>query len=567
MSFDPKRRAVFFTVTERFILGFKRNNLFPMSECSPTIVTRRFVSAIRSTFSHSRPLREYKTTVVNVRGEQNFCQFSVTITDMSFDIPPIIEEIAALLKEKNYRAYLVGGCVRDLILNRSPKDWDIATDALPEKIQELFPESVYENEFGTVGVKTESDDSTLKIVEITTFREEGRYTDKRHPDEVKFAKTIEADVSRRDFTINAIALSLEKTPAIVDPYGGSLDLEKKIIRTVGDPRERFEEDALRLMRAVRFSAELGFGIEEETAKAIKEKSGLLEMIAKERIRDEFIKLIMAPGAADAIEVLEELGLLKYIIPELREGIGCGQNKHHIYSVFDHNVRALRYTAEKNYSLVVRLSSLLHDVGKPRTKRGEGHNSTFYNHEVVGAKMTAEILDRLRFSKDVAQDVTHLVRSHLFYYNVGEVTEAGVRRFLARVGTEYVDDLIKVREADRIGSGVPKAVPYKIRHLLFMIDKVKSDPISPKMLKLDGSDLMKLLSMSPGPRVGFILAALLEEVLDDPAKNTKEHLEECAKKLHTLSDKELQEIAIKARDTKNEFEAGVEGEMKKKHKVS
>ncbi len=486
---------------------------------------------------------------------------------MKFNLPPIIEEVATVLREKHFRAYLVGGCVRDLLLDRLPKDWDIATNAKPEEIQALFPESVYENEFGTVGVKTESDNQTLKIVEITTFREEGRYTDKRHPDEVKFARTVEEDLARRDFTINAIALSLDDVPALVDPYGGSVDLEKKIIRTVGNSKERFEEDALRLMRAVRFSAELGFGIEESTANAIKEKSGLLEMIAKERIRDEFTKIIMAFGAADAIETLEELGLLKFIVPELREGIGCGQNKHHIYSVFDHNVRALRYASEKNYSFVVRLSSLLHDVGKPRTKHGEGLNSTFYNHEVVGAQMTAQILDRLRFSKDIVQDVTHLVRSHLFYYNVGEVTEAGVRRFLRRVGPEYVEDLIKVREADRIGSGVPKAVPYKIRHLLFMIDKVKSDPISPKMLKLDGTGLMKLLTIEPSPRIGFILAALLEEVLDDPVKNELKHLEKRAQMLHQLSNKELQEIALKARDTKNEFEAGVEGEMKKKHKVS
>lgn len=485
---------------------------------------------------------------------------------MSFNIPPIINVTAATLQKNGHKACLVGGCVRDLLLNRTPKDWDITTDATPEEIQRLFPESVYENQFGTVGVKTESDDLTLKIIEITTFRLEGRYTDKRHPDGVRFAKTVEEDLARRDFTINAIALDMEGTPALVDPYGGSLDVERKIIRTVGDPHERFEEDALRLMRAVRLSAELGFGVEDATAVAIKEKSGLLEMIAKERIRDEFTKLIMAPGAADAVEVLEDLGLLQFIVPELREGIGCGQNKHHIYSVFDHNVRALRYAAEKGYSLIVRLSSLLHDVGKPRTKRGEGKDSTFYNHEVVGAKMTAEILDRLRYPKDIVRDVTHLVRSHLFYYNVGEVTEAGVRRFLARVGPEYVDDLIKVREADRIGSGVPKAVPYKIRHLLFMIDKVKSDPISPKMLKLDGTGLMKLLKINPGPRVGFILAALLEEVLDDPAKNTLQHLEQRAQKLHKLSDKELQEIALKARETKEEFEAGIEGEMKKRHHV-
>ncbi|KKU94343.1 MAG: hypothetical protein UY26_C0002G0125 [Candidatus Jorgensenbacteria bacterium GW2011_GWA1_48_13] len=484
---------------------------------------------------------------------------------MKIDVPEVVREIAEGLEETGHKAYLVGGCVRDLLLHREPKDWDIATAALPEAVQKIFPESVYENEFGTVGVKTGSDEENLKIVEVTTFRIEGRYTDKRHPDEIKFAKTIEEDLSRRDFTINALAMDM--AGRVIDPYGGKDDLKAKIIKAVGNPKERFNEDALRLVRAVRFAAELRFEVEKETGRAIKNDAGLLEMIAKERIRDEFVKIVMAPGAADSIIKLEDYGLLRFVMPEFREGIGCGQNLHHIYTVFEHNVRALNYTVEKGYPLHIRLAALLHDVGKPRTKHGEGKYSTFYNHEVVGAKMTMKILDRLHFSKDLVERVAHLVRSHLFYYNVGEVTEAGVRRFLMRVGPENVPDLIKVREADRIGSGVPKAVPYKIRHLLFMIEKVKNDPISPKMLKVDGNDVMKILGLPPGPKVGQILSVLLEDVLDDPAKNKSDFLENRVGELGHLKEESLRALSLKAETKKEEFESGVEREIKKKYHVS
>ncbi len=517
-------------------------------------------------------------------------------------IPKEVTNVGEALTKAGYQAYLVGGCVRDVLLGRNPKDWDIATDALPEEIQNIFPENVYENNFGTVGVKTESEDPRLKIIEITTFRIESDYSDKRHPDAVRFAKTVEEDLSRRDFSVNAMAVDLKPSSRggssfggktlnlktdVVDPYKGQDDLENGIIRTVGDPRKRFEEDALRLMRAVRFAVELGgfsaeskhsggpaamrsralgWEIEPVTLRAIKEHAGLLEMISKERIRDELIKIIMTSRAAEGIILLEDAGLLAHIIPELREGVGCGQNKHHIYTVFDHNVRALNYTVEKNYSLEVRLAALLHDVGKPRTKRGEGPDSTFYNHEGVGARMTAKIMDRLRFPKEIAERVIHLVRYHLFYYNVGEVTEAGVRRFIQRVGEEYIDDLFKVREADRIGSGVPKAVPYKLRHLRFMMEKVKRDPIHPKMLKIKGDTVMELLHIPPGPKVGQLLSVLLEEVLDDPILNTEEYLHARVKELALHSEQELKALAERAKEKKEEFESGVEENIKKKYHV-
>lgn len=480
-------------------------------------------------------------------------------------VPQEVLAVGKALLGAGFKAYLVGGCLRDLLLGREPKDWDITTDARPDEIQALFPESVYENVFGTVGVKTESADPRLKVIEVTAFRKEGKYTDKRHPDEITFAKTVEEDLERRDFTVNAIAYDLEGGE-LVDPFGGREDIKKKLLRTVGDPEARFNEDALRLLRAVRLAADLGFSIEGKTAAATKKQAGLLEFIAKERIRDELVKIVQTSGAAKGIEALEEFGLLRFTLPELREGLGVGQNKHHIYTVFEHNLRALDYSASKNYSLEVRFASLLHDVAKPRTKAGEGPDSTFYGHDVVGAKMAVRMLDNLHFPKETIKHVAHLVRYHLFYYNVGEVSEAGVRRFLNRVGPEYIDDLIKVREADRIGSGVPKAVPYKLRHLLFMIEKVKQDPIGPKMLAVNGADVMRVAAISPGPKVGAILAILLEEVLDDPAKNKKDHLEIRIVELAKQDERALEGMTRKAKERKNEFEEGVEAEMKKRYHV-
>jgi tRNA nucleotidyltransferase (CCA-adding enzyme) len=487
-----------------------------------------------------------------------------------FVIPEEITVIAEKLGKAGFRAYLVGGCVRDLVLKRKPKDWDITTDAKPEEIQKIFPESVYENAFGTVGVKTASEEPSLKIIEVTTFRLDGKYTDKRHPDKIKFSKTIEDDLARRDFTVNALALDLSagdiSLAAVIDLYGGKQDLAKKMIRTVGDPLARFGEDALRMMRAVRFAVELGFSIEKDTASAIQKLAGELELISHERVRDELTKMLMTADAAVGMDELVRLKLMKYVLPEMEEGLGVGQNKHHIYTVFEHNNRALDYAAKKNYSLEVRMASLLHDVGKPRVKAGDGPESTFYAHDIVGAKMTLKMLDRLHYPKDFIEKVAHLVRYHLFYYNVDEVTEAGVRRFLRRVGPEHVDDLIKLREADRIGSGVPKAVPYKLRHLLFMIEKVKHDAISPKMLKLHGGDIMRIAKLEPGPRVGFILNILLEEAIEDPAGNTEKKLEDRIKKLAKMTDAELAKLSEKAKKAKDEFEEGVEEEMKKRYYV-
>ncbi len=492
-------------------------------------------------------------------------------------VPDEVRDICVRLANAGFEAYLVGGCVRDILLKRKPKDWDVATNAKPEQLQKLFDDSVYENDFGTVIVKTEEEEEgKIKAVEVTTYRIEGKYSDKRHPDEVKFAKTIEEDLSRRDFTVNALALRIGEEVAhgivveersLIDPFGGQDDLKKGIVRAVGNAEERFREDALRLMRAVRFAVELDFDIEIATRRAVEKLAGGLEMIAKERIRDEFEKMIMSPRAAKGILLLEDLDLLRYVLPELREGLGVGQNKHHVYSVFEHNVKALDYAAKQDYSLAVRLASLLHDVGKPKSKMGDGPDSTFHQHEYISAKMATRALDRLRFPRDLVEQVAHLVRRHMFYYNVGEISPAGVRRFVVRVGPENIDDLLKVREADRIGSGVAKAVPYKLRHLLFMIDKVKRDPLSPKMLKVTGDDVMHELAIPPSPRVGWVLNALLEEVLDDPSLNDRDGLTARMKDLNKLTDAQLILIAENAKNKKDELEGEADDEIKKKHHVS
>ena len=501
------------------------------------------------------------------------------------ELPKEIKNILEALSNASYEGYIVGGCVRDLLMGKEPKDWDITTSAKPKNIQKLFPDSVYENTFGTVGIKTGSKDPALAVVEITPYRIEGKYTDKRHPDEIRFAKTLEEDLSRRDFTINALAGKIKNQPSsqaqvegksqikntnqnakilekeeleIMDPFGGQEDIKNKVIRTVGKPEDRFSEDALRLLRAIRFAAVLGFKIEEKTLKAVKENSEWLRAISKERVSDEFIKIIESDNAYDGTLLLEKTGLLQYIVPELREGIGIGQNLHHIYTVWEHNTRALKYTVEKKYPLDVRLGALFHDIGKPRTKRGEGKYSTFYGHDIVGGRMTAEIMDRLRFPKDLTEKVTKLVRYHLFYYNVGEVTESSVRRLLVNVGPENIEDLIKVREADRIGSGRPKAVPYKLRHLKYLVDKVSHDPISVKMLKINGEDVMQELGSGPGPKIGLILNSLLAEVIDDPAKNKKEHLKQ---KIHELDKKSPEEL----KKALERIEKAVEKEEKERMK--
>ncbi len=471
-------------------------------------------------------------------------------------LPIPVKEILEKLEKKGFEAYVVGGCVRDILIKRKPKDWDVATSAKPEQIQKIFSDSFYKNKFGTVTVKTKSKEPTLKEIEVTTFRAEEKYLDKRHPEAISFISDGKEDLARRDFTINAIAL--DKNEKVIDPFDGQKDLEDKIIRAVNKPKERFSEDALRLLRAIRLANELDFEIEPKTLAAIKENAGLLQMIAKERIRDELIKIIMSDQPDQGIELLKETNLLQYIIPELEKGIGIGQNRHHIYTIYQHSVLSLKFAGQKNFNLAVRLAALFHDIAKPQTKRGKGPDSTFYNHDQLGAKFAIRILERLRFPKNTIEKVATLVRNHMFVYNVDEVTEAGVRRLLRRVGPENIRDLLDLRISDRLGSGVPKAVPYKLRHLEYVIEKVSQDPISVKMLKVNGNDLMKELKIEPGPRLGLLLEALLAQVLENPKLNTKKKLLPKAQELNKLSDKELKQKTKAVKEKKEEVDLGMKG---------
>lgn len=491
-------------------------------------------------------------------------------------IPQEVKYVISSLKRNGFEAYMVGGCVRDFLMEVDPNDWDITTNARPKDIQSVFPKTYIDNKFGTVTVLTKSRNPKLKEIEITTYRIEGKYSDKRHPDKVYWAKNIEEDLSRRDFTINAIAATLSSQKKgnnrnelnIIDLFGGRDDIKKKIIKAVGNPNNRFSEDALRMIRAIRFSITLGdsWKIENETARAIKNNSHWLKLVSKERIRDEFMKIIMSERAAYGVDLLRRLGLLKYIIPEIEEGYGVTQNKHHIYDVYEHLLRSLDYAAKKGFNKYVRLAALLHDVGKPRTKRGEGLNSTFYNHEVVGAEMTTKILNRLKFPKNDVKKITKLVRYHLFYYHPDEVGESSVRRLVRQVGPENINELLQVRMADRIGSGVPKAEPYKLRYLRYVIDKISQDPITVKMLSLDGRDIMKILNIKPGPKVGQILNILLLDVLNDPSQNNKGYLERRIIELGKLSDVELTKLSQKAKEEIEALETKRDQMTKKKYWV-
>jgi poly(A) polymerase/tRNA nucleotidyltransferase (CCA-adding enzyme) len=531
------------------------------------------------------------------------------------DIPQPIQEILQKLEQSGFEAYIVGGCVRDLLLlaschdgrqalgratnaahtnamkskdaqicDRAPKDWDITTNARPEQILKIFPGSKYENEFGTVLVKIAEDarEDNLKYAEVTTYRSEQGYSDRRHPDEIKFEDSVEKDLERRDFTINAmaahviarspeplgttkqsrvpcdsqgIASSSQTSPRndieIIDLFGGQKDIKQKIIRAVGEPADRFKEDALRMMRAIRFSVQLGFEIEPKTERAILKLAGAIKFVSKERIHDELVKILQSDYPADGIIMLEKTKLLQYIIPELAAGVGVAQNKHHTYTIFKHSVESLRHTKNKDYA--VRLASLLHDIGKLKAKRGEGADATFYNHEYIGAKIAGRILERLKFSRDDIDRVTNLVRNHMFYYNVDEVTAASVRRLINKVGKENLQDLIDLRVADRLGSGTPKAMPYKLRHLQYMMEKVQHDPVSVKMLKINGDDLMAVLKIKPGPKIGAILDVLLAEVIEEPELNNKEYLEKRSGELEKLELNELRERAKEKIEVKREEE--------------
>ena len=493
-----------------------------------------------------------------------------------FTIPNEVVEVAKTLEKKGFEAFLIGGCTRDLLIGRTPKDWDITTNATPKEIISLFTKTFYENEYGTVGVVNENtEDISLKVIEVTPYRLESTYSNKRHPDEIKFGKKIEEDLKRRDFTINAIAVKVVESKGqknykgqIIDPYKGQSDISEKIIRTVGDPDERLQEDALRIVRALRLATELSFMINTETQVSIKKNISLLKEISRERVRDEFIKILMSDNPMKGLEMCHEYGLLKIFLPELEAGIGNKQNKAHAYDVWEHSLRTLQHSAKNKWSLEVRLAALFHDIGKPPSRlwSEEKGDWTFHGHDMVGSKITAKILSRLMFPVKTIEKVVKLVRWHMFFSDTDQITLSSVRRLLRNVGKDSIWDLMNVRACDRIGTGRPKEQPYRLRKYHSMIEEVMHDPVSVSMLKINGAKIMEIAGINPSPKIGHILHALLEEVMEDPKLNTTEYLEKRVTDLNKMTEKELQNLGDMGKAKKNAQEESAIKKIREKYWV-
>lgn len=458
-------------------------------------------------------------------------------SSMTHKIPQHIKDIYQKFVNAGYEIYLVGGCVRDMLSGRELQDWDLTTNAVPEEILRIFPDGFYDNSFGTVGipVKDISETEHSGIIEITTFRTESSYSDNRHPENVSWGKSIEEDLSRRDFTINAMALELKNQSSefkIIDPYNGQEDISKRIIRAVGDPNVRFKEDALRLMRAIRFAAQLAFSIDEKTMTAISNDAPLLANISKERINTELIKILDSEFPYEGIMLLKNTNLLQYIIPELLEGIGVSQarpGRHHKDDVFTHNALSLKFCPSKDP--IVRFATLIHDIGKPSVQSTDENGLViFYNHEIAGARMARQIADRLRFSKKEREKISTLIRWHMFTVDE-KITDAAVRRFIRRIGVENVKDMMDLRIGDRLGGGTQTAESWRLKLFKERVEKqLLPGPFSINDLAVDGRDVMKELNIKPSKKVGEVLQKLFEEVDEDLSKNTRDYLIERIKNL-------------------------------------
>jgi len=432
-------------------------------------------------------------------------------------LPAHVAAAAARLAAAGFRTVCVGGAVRDALLGiASANPWDLATAAPPERVLELWPDAVPTGlAHGTVTLPHPGG-----AVEITTFRTEGAYSDARRPDRVFYTESLAADLRRRDFTVNALAYD----PAgreLVDGCGGLADLARGCLRAVGDPAARLTEDALRALRAARLVATHGFALEPATAAALPAVAPLLPRLSAERVRDELAKLLLGEAPDAGLEVLREAGLLGGVLPELAACVGVPQNRYHAHDVYRHTLATLRAAPPRPR---VRWAALGHDLGKPATRaeRAAGE-ATFYGHAPLGGEITAALLDRLRFPRAERDAVVRLVREHLFDYRE-EWTDAAVRRFLARVGPENLADLFALRRADIVGTGVGED-DSGIARLEARIGAVlaRGEALTVAALAVDGADVMRTLGVGPGPRVGEVLRALLEEVLEDPARNTRERL--------------------------------------------
>ena len=426
-------------------------------------------------------------------------------------IPPSVHELMAALWEAGHAAYVVGGSLRDVLLGRDPFDWDLATDARPDQILKVFTDAVYENAFGTVVVR-----HARRLYEVTTFRTDHDYTDFRRPHRVEFGDSVEVDLARRDFTANAVAWGAPagEQPRLVDPHGGRDDIAARTIRAVGDPKARFEEDALRMVRAVRLAATLGFTIEAATLAGIEANADLVRYLSGERIQAELSKLLDAERPSVGLRLLADTGLLERVSPDLAHQRGVPQNKAPGEDLWDHTLRSV--DAARQDRPVVRLAALLHDIGKPATF-SDGH---FLHHDVVGAELTAALLDQLRFPRAVRERVVHLVRHHMFSYEPAW-SDAAVRRFIGKIGVDAIDDLFALREADNLGSGLTRdAGGLDVLRARVTAELEGELVLDRSKLEIDGTDLIEELGLPQGPQLGRILDELLEKVIVDPALNDR-----------------------------------------------
>lgn len=457
---------------------------------------------------------------------------------MKVQLPEFVTKILGKFEEKGFEIYVVGGAIHDLLMKRIINDWDFTTNATPEQILKVFPKGYYNNKFGTVGI---SHKSSPNPYEITTFRKEIGYSDKRHPDKVIWGKTLHADLKRRDFTINAMALKRIKKGEyeLIDPYDGQKNIKKKLIRAVGDGNQRFSEDALRMMRAIRVAAELNFSIEKKTLEAIKTNAKLINKIAKERVRDELLKLLTSPHPYEGIVMFRKVGLMQEIIPEFEKTFGVEQKspgRHHIYDVGTHSLLSLKNC--KSEDPIVRLATLIHDIGKPQTyKKLSNGTITFYNHELVSAKFARRIAEGLRFSKKQTKKLVTLVRWHQFTVDERQ-TDKAIRRFISHVGKENLKDMLYLRVGDRLGGGA-RETSWRLEEFKKRLVEVQKQPFTVHDLKITGDDVMKELKLPPGPTVGRILNQLYGEVVNKKLENGKEalvaRLKKVKKELHkTLS---------------------------------
>ncbi len=463
-------------------------------------------------------------------------------------IPGELKQVISDYNASGFEIYLVGGGVRNILMDKIPENCDLTTNATPEqslKVLEKY-DPFYNNDFGTVSYEVEVG-GKKELYEITTYRSEKEYSDYRRPDNVSWGKTLEEDVTRRDFTVNAMVIGqTDDKFELIDLVGGLEDFEKGLIKAVGDPERRFGEDALRMMRAIRFASRLGFAIEKDTLTAITEKAPLLSKISKERVRDELLKIIGSNYPTDGVQLLISTGLMEQIMPEVLEARGVMQGGHHTLTVLDHMIEALRNCSSPDP--IVRFATFIHDIGKPRSQRYKCRKCgrmfrdldedvttcancgfqqptrgmiTFYGHEVIGARMAKEICERLRFTNKQTEKVVTLVRMHMFAYQP-EMTDAAIRRIIRKVGKENIADMVLLRIADRKGSG-SKTTSWRFMELQKRIGEQLFEPMEINDMVIDGRDVMEVLKVSPGPIIGKVLKELFDEVLEDTSKNNREYL--------------------------------------------